>query len=345
MFAHPLTRAAVRHAAAPELRRAGHEAFADEVEATDPDRATWHRVVAASGPDAALAERIEAVSWRSLAAGDYENAAAGLRRAANLTPHDPARSRRFAAAAWLANEIGGVEVADRLLDEVVPEALDALGQARIATLRRRSPETLVALAEEAAERGLAFRLLWLASTERHAAGQAGVLAEPSPPTTPGEHALLGYNAFARSDPHRAAALLETAANGMRAQRRRTPLAEVLALSAWAHVATSDLDRAHADAEEAVWLCARVRRPLWGAAAQAALATVAALRGEEDAGAPRRRGRAGRAAPARLLRAGARAAGARRDGPGRRPADGGVRAPAPAVRSHRPRARSRGGAAR
>ena len=69
---------------------------------------------------------------------------------------------------------------------------------------------------------------------------------------------------------------------MRAQRRRTPLAEVLALSAWAHVATSDLDRAHADAEEAVWLCARVRRPLWGAAAQAALATVAALRGEEDA---------------------------------------------------------------
>ena len=293
-FAHPLTRAAVRHAAAPELRRAGHEAFAAVIEATDPDRATWHRVVAASGLDPALADAIEAVAYRAREAGDYERAAAALRRAAHLTPPNPLRSRRFASAAGLAHEIGGVEVADRLAQEVVPEELDLVGQARIAAMRRRPAETLIALAEQVDDRRLTLKLLWLAATELQALGHGPVVVDvpgtrlatsadlpAQDPVTPGEQALLGYAALVLGHVHRSAALLTRAAEGLRAQRRRTARGEVLALAAWAQLAISAFDDAHASAAEAAWLAERTRAPLWGALAQAAMAIIAAVRGDEE----------------------------------------------------------------
>ncbi|MDA0171018.1 ATP-binding protein, partial [Solirubrobacter taibaiensis] len=173
-FAHPLTRAAVRHASSPAARAAGHEAFASVVAGRDPDRAIWHRVVGAPGTDGALAAELEAVSLRSRAGGDYERAAAGLRRAANLTPAGPERSRRLVAAAELAAEIGGIEVADRLVEAAVPAHLDAVGRARLLALRSRaSASSLAAAARACPDPDLALRLWWRAATEIQAAGGDG----------------------------------------------------------------------------------------------------------------------------------------------------------------------------
>ncbi|MDA0185812.1 helix-turn-helix transcriptional regulator [Solirubrobacter phytolaccae] len=93
--------------------------------------------------------------------------------------------------------------------------------------------------------------------------------------------LRGYLAHFSGDDRLAAALLDRAVHELRAQRRRTRLAQVLALSARVQLGASALDRARADGEEAVALCAELRQPLWGALARTALATVAALRGDEE----------------------------------------------------------------
>lgn len=301
-FTHPLTRAAVRRASSPAARAAGHATFADVVAATDPDRATWHRVVGSAGLDAALAGELEAVSWRSRDAGDYERAAAGLRRAANLTPAGPDRSRRLVAAAEHAAEIGALEVGDRLLEEVVPEHLDDAGRARLLLLRPRvSTAALAAAARTTADVGLALRLRWRAATKLTVLGGDGTAiareveaveavvigadgrpaAAPSTVVDPVALSLRGYLAHVSGDDRLAAARLDEAVGALRAQRRWTRLAQVLALSARAQLGISALDRARTDGEEAARLCAELRQPLWGALARTSLATVAALRGDEE----------------------------------------------------------------
>jgi DNA-binding CsgD family transcriptional regulator len=307
-FTHPLTRAAVRRASSPAARAAGHEAFAFAVAATDPDRATWHRVVGAPGLDASLAAELEAVSWRSRDAGDYERAAAGLRRAAHLTPAGRERTRRLVAAAEHAYEIGGIEVGDRLLEEVVPEHLDDTGRARLLLLRPQiEPEALAAAARATADADLALRLRWRAATKLTVLGGDGsgiareslvmgdqlaavvsVGADGRPDELPRvvaadpvALALRGYLAHVTGDDRLAAALLDQAVHELRAQRRRTRLAQVLALSACVQLGISALDRAQADGEEAVRLCRELRQPVWVALARTALATVAALRGDDE----------------------------------------------------------------
>lgn len=312
-FAHPLTRAAVRRAASPAAQAAGHAAFASTVVATDPDRATWHRVVGSSGLDPDLAAELEAASERARDAGDHERAAAGLRRAANLTPAGPDRSRRLVAAAELAHEIGGIDLGDRLLEDVVPEALDTTGHARLLLLRPRvSPEALAAAAHTTTDADLALRLRWRAATKLQVLGGDGAAIAraalpagartPRPDVVPvgadgrpGEWtaprdvdtadpvalSLRGYVAHVEGDDRLACRLLDAAVHELRAQRRRTRLAQVLALSARAQLGASALDRAEADGKEAVRLCTELRQPLWGALARTALAGVAALRGQEE----------------------------------------------------------------
>ncbi|MBE2320548.1 AAA family ATPase [Solirubrobacter sp. CPCC 204708] len=314
-FAHPLTRSAVRHAASPAARAAGHAALAAGIAARDPDRAVWHRVVGAPGTDEGLASELEAVALRSRDRGDYERAAAGLRRAANLTPAGPERSRRLLLAAELAAEIGGVDVATRLLEDVVPAHVDDTGRVRALVLRPRvSPGTLAATARTCVDPELALRLWWRATTETQAsAGDGAALAHEalvSAPTLtvaadgrptdrsvslayrgksttrgaeqPVALALRGYLALVTGDLRGAAALLERAVHELRAQRRRTRLGQVLALAAHARLGVSDLDRAWEDGLESAALCRQVRQPLWGALARTALARIAALRGDEDA---------------------------------------------------------------
>ena len=329
------------------------------IEATEPDRATWHRVVAASGLDPALAGDIEAVAtcYRAREGGDYELATAALRRAAHLTPAGPRRSRRFAAAAGLAHEIGGVEVA---------EPARAGGRAQGGSTSRGRPasrrwgggrpETLIALAEQVQDRRLVLKLLWHAATELQALGHGPVVVVDVPgtrlgderrglqaqdPVTPGEQALLGYAALVHGHVHRSAALLAQAAEGLGAQGRRAATGEVLALAAWAQLSVSAFDDAHASAAEAAWLAERTRAPLWGALAHAGHGDHRRAARRRSAGrAPRRRRRTRGVARPRGRRAGARPARARDVGARRGPARRGLRAPAADVASGRPGARSR-----
>ena len=136
----------------------------------------------------------------------------------------------------------------------MPEELDLVGQARIAAMRRRPAETLIALAEQVDDRRLALKLLWHAATELQALGHGPVVVDvpgtrlgtsadlpAQDPVTPGEQALLGYAALVLGHVHRSAALLAQAAEGLRAQGRRTARGEVLALAAWAQLAVSAFD--------------------------------------------------------------------------------------------------------
>lgn len=80
-FRHPLVRSAVVGRAPAARRRAVHLAFARAL-AADVDRATWHRALAAHGPDDELATALEAGAERTAASGAADLAEEWLERAA-----------------------------------------------------------------------------------------------------------------------------------------------------------------------------------------------------------------------------------------------------------------------
>src|SRR5689334_20649697 len=63
-FRHPLVRSAVEQAATSDELRGAHAALAGAL-ADEPDRAVWHRAAAASGPDDAIAEALDAAANRA----------------------------------------------------------------------------------------------------------------------------------------------------------------------------------------------------------------------------------------------------------------------------------------
>lgn len=332
-FAHPLVRATVIWQASPAARQAAQTALGDA--ATDPARAAWHRAAAAAGTDEAVAADLAAAARDALAAGAYELAAFGMRRAARLTPGEPQRSRRLTEAADLAYEVGAWATSDRLLEDVDPATLDTVGRAHLIAVRQRTTPPhaddrrtaeVVALARATAEHGerpLALRLLWRAAAElqaldRRADDAAAVIAaaediagDPAAPavlsmlaslatrerehdilegvrahaagtTAPGELALLGHAALITGEPALAFDVLARAEAGLRREGRLTMLGQTLTLAAWAAALYDRWDRAEAAGAEAVRLTVETGLPVWGAVAQAALAMVAGLRGDEDA---------------------------------------------------------------
>lgn len=91
--------------------------------------------------------------------------------------------------------------------------------------------------------------------------------------------LLGTAASAVGAFGRSVTLLASSTSALRAQGRLGLLAQVLVTEAWSALKCATWNVAMPAAEEANRLARETRQPLWAAAAQAAEATLAALRGE------------------------------------------------------------------
>src|SRR5262249_35021540 len=94
-FRHPLVRSAVYRAASADQRRTAHAGHAVLAEVTEaPDRRTWHRAMAAAGPDEELAAELERSAGRAQERGGYAQAAAFLHQASRMTPDPAIRAKR-----------------------------------------------------------------------------------------------------------------------------------------------------------------------------------------------------------------------------------------------------------
>ena len=96
-FRHPLVRSAAYYAIPLRQRRLIHQALAAAGEGSEPDRVAWHLGMAASGPDEAVAARLEQAAGRARDRGGYAATVTFLVRAAELSadqgPARPAAAR------------------------------------------------------------------------------------------------------------------------------------------------------------------------------------------------------------------------------------------------------------
>ncbi|MFI5866568.1 LuxR C-terminal-related transcriptional regulator [Streptomyces sp. NPDC051546] len=114
-FAGSLLRRTVYTGAPSSHRRAAHALLASAVAADrHPLRRLLHLALAAQGPDAALAARLDAAAAPGTPTSGMERSAA-LARAAELTPQEDARTARLTAAADYARLAGHTRRARRLL--------------------------------------------------------------------------------------------------------------------------------------------------------------------------------------------------------------------------------------
>jgi DNA-binding CsgD family transcriptional regulator len=132
-FRHPLVRSAVAQTVSAGRRAEVHEAFARTL-AADPDRATWHRALAASQPDEELAAALDAGADRAAAHGAPVLAEEWLERAAELSMDPGRRGHRLLRAAELAFELGQHESANHLVARARALPLELPDYARLAGL-------------------------------------------------------------------------------------------------------------------------------------------------------------------------------------------------------------------
>jgi len=206
-FRHPLARAAIYNAAAPEERRQAHSALAGALPDRDADRRAWHLVSAAVGPDEPACSALQQAAERARRRGAHATASAAFERAARITPDDSYCDQLLyeaADAAWLA---GAVDRAARLIDEVRARMPGGVLAARVERLRgellvRCGPvmeghSALVAGAEMAAAAGepeLGALMLADAAGACFYAGAAATMADTTAkalkllPAEPGERA-------------------------------------------------------------------------------------------------------------------------------------------------------------
>jgi DNA-binding CsgD family transcriptional regulator/tetratricopeptide (TPR) repeat protein len=130
-FTHPLIRTAVYQAAPAAVRSAAHRALADALH-DRPDRQAWQLAAAATGPDEAVAQRLESIAEQALQQGRYDTATAAWQRAAELTPSHQAAGALLAQAANAASGAGQVDLATSLARRVLELTDDPVirGQAR-----------------------------------------------------------------------------------------------------------------------------------------------------------------------------------------------------------------------
>ncbi len=132
-FRHPLVRSAITQSASAEERRAVHQAFAATL-STDPDRAVWHRALAASRAQESLAAELDAGADRAMARGAPGQAEVWLRRAAELSEDGRHQGHRLLRAAELAFELGRHETVAELMSQARAFRLEPSDYARLAGL-------------------------------------------------------------------------------------------------------------------------------------------------------------------------------------------------------------------
>ena len=169
-FRHPLVRSAVYQSATTDRRSEVHLALAEATDAdTDPDRRAWHRALAASAPDEAIADELQRSAARARARGGIAAAAAFLERSSMLTLDPARRASRALAAAQATQQAGALDQAERLLANADAGPLDSLGRAQVDVLRaqivavnrgRDAPALLLAAAKrlEVLDSGLARQI-------------------------------------------------------------------------------------------------------------------------------------------------------------------------------------------
>jgi DNA-binding CsgD family transcriptional regulator len=120
-FRHSLVRSAVHQQASATRRRRGHAAVAAALEsAARPEhraRRAWHLAAAVVGTDEATARLLEEFAARSVLVAGFAPAATAYERAAQLSPANADRRRRYLAAADAAQHAGQLERARELLGE------------------------------------------------------------------------------------------------------------------------------------------------------------------------------------------------------------------------------------
>ncbi|MEU3570137.1 AAA family ATPase [Kitasatospora sp. NPDC036755] len=131
-FRHPLLRSAILQRAPHHQKVAAHHAVARAL--PDGDRRTWHLALAATAPDAGLADALERAAVRAERRGGHGGAAA-YERAARLTPDRDGATRRLVLAAEAATEEGELARAEALADEAGARTDDALAHALLDQVR------------------------------------------------------------------------------------------------------------------------------------------------------------------------------------------------------------------
>ncbi|MGW8565406.1 helix-turn-helix transcriptional regulator [Isoptericola sp. NPDC055881] len=135
-FRHPLVRSAVVAAEPAADRRAAHRAIAEATDpALDPDRRAWHLAESTLGFDEDVAAELVRSADRARVRGGVVAAASFHVRGAELTPDRTMRSRRMLMAAEDTLRAGSMQQAQRLVDRVEPELLNAHQQARVDLVR------------------------------------------------------------------------------------------------------------------------------------------------------------------------------------------------------------------
>jgi DNA-binding CsgD family transcriptional regulator len=132
-FRHPLIRSAVRQASLPGQTLAMYGALAEVV--ADPERRLWHRAMAAVGPDEEIAAALEAQADTARRRGAVGVAAAALERAAALTPDPRRKGERLVGAAAAAYDLGLIDAARGLAEQVEASEIGPAEAARLAWLR------------------------------------------------------------------------------------------------------------------------------------------------------------------------------------------------------------------
>ena len=123
-FPHPLIRSAIYQSGSAADRAAAHRALATAL-GHHPDRQVWQLAAAASGPDEALAERLNSLGREAFAANRGETAAAAWQRAAELSA-DPRKAAKLMIEAALVTSVSGqVERVNALVSRALELSDDA----------------------------------------------------------------------------------------------------------------------------------------------------------------------------------------------------------------------------